>query len=215
MHHEEQEEDDDEIYHHDSYANRLRNLVASTRQSLVAPAPSPIPQHLHAKKTLHSPLSPLSSCFEEEDARMVDEILSLPTPHPTTTKPRHFTFDTNSSQQQIPVISHDILQASISNEIPRLSENLKLGDDDKDILMMDHSARIQDLDLVGKQIGLYRIIKLLGVGAFSHVYLACHVESRRLFAIKAIPKGKVLDDPRVRSSIEREVGVLKVIIKKI
>lgn len=146
---------------------------------------------------------------------MVDELLSLPTPHPTTAsiiKPRHFTF-ANSSQQQIPVISHDILQASISNEIPRLSENLKLGDD-KDILIMDHSARIQDLDLVGKQIGLYRIIKLLGVGAFSHVYLACHVESGRLFAIKAIQKGKLLDDPRVRSSIEREVGVLKVILKR-
>ncbi|KAI9272395.1 kinase-like domain-containing protein [Helicostylum pulchrum] len=216
---EEEDENDDEIYHHASYASRLRNLVASTRQSLVAPAPSPIPQHLHAKKNLHSPLSPLSSCFEEGNM-MVDEILSLPTPHPTTAsivKPRHFIFPisttgaTNSSQQQIPVISHDILQASISNEIPRLSENLKLGDD-KDILIMGHTAsRIQDLDLVGKQIGLYRIIKLLGVGAFSHVYLASHVESGQLFAVKAIQKGKLLDDPRVRSSIEREVGVLKFI----
>ncbi|KAG2232524.1 hypothetical protein INT48_005414 [Thamnidium elegans] len=217
---EETQDDEDELYHHDSYASRLRNLVASTRQSLVAPAPSPIPQHLHAKKNLHSPLSPLSSCFEEDNNNnmMVDEILSLPTPHPATAsiiKPRHFIFPTEQQQQQqqqqIPIISHDILQASISNEIPRLSENLKLGDDDNDILIMDNSARIQDLDLVGKQIGLYRIIKLLGVGAFSHVYLASHIESAKLFAIKAIQKGKLLDDPRVRSSIEREVGVLKFI----
>lgn len=216
------EEEEDNLYHHDSYANRLRHLVASSRQSPLAPAPSPIPQHLNAKKVLHhhnSPSSPLKSAvYDDNETMVIDEILSLPTPHPqtstssTTTKQqqRHFIFPTNTTHDPIiPVLSFNILQTSEPSTIPRLSENLKLGDD-QDILMTHGSTRVQDLDLVGNQIGSYRICKLLGVGAFSHVYLASHVDSNVLFAIKVMQKGKLLDDPRVRSSIEREVGVLKV-----
>jgi serine/threonine protein kinase len=65
---------------------------------------------------------------------------------------------------------------------------------------------------VGTMLGAYRLERLLGVGAFSQVYLATQDES--MFAIKTIQKGKLFDDPRVRSSIEREVGILKVKKKK-
>lgn len=205
----EEEEEEDALYHHDSYASRLRNLVASTRQASVAPAPSPIPQYLNAKKPYGSSLeSPLRSPFDENQT-MVDELLSLPTPH-APAEPRHFVFPI----QEISVISSDVIRPSFSNEIPRLSENLKLGD--QDILTVRREPLVKnqegETDLVGKQIGVYRISKLLGVGAFSRVYLAHHVETNEFFAIKTIQKGKLLDDPRIRSSMEREVGVLKVYI---
>ncbi|KAG2203615.1 hypothetical protein INT47_011709 [Mucor saturninus] len=203
----EEEEEEDTLYHHDSYANRLRNLVASTRQASVAPAPSPIPQYLNAKKPYGSLESPLRSPFDENQT-MVDELLSLPTPH-VPAEPRHFVFPI----QEISVISSDIIRPSLSNEIPRLSENLKLGDQDIMTMRREPVVRKDELetDLVGKQIGSYRISRLLGVGAFSHVYLAHHVDTAELFAIKTIQKGRLLDDPRVRSSMEREVGVLKFI----
>lgn len=66
---------------------------------------------------------------------------------------------------------------------------------------------------VGTMLGAYRLERLLGVGAFSQVYLATQDGEQQLFAIKTIQKGKLLDDPRVRSSIEREIGILKVFYK--
>lgn len=216
------EEENDDLFHHDSYANRLRHLVASTRQAPVPPAPSPIPQYLNAKKNpYHSPSSPLSSSFEDH---VVDEILALPTPHPSTAslniqpeqkQQRHFIFPiaAPSHNNEIPIISADILKPSLSNEIPRLSENLELGDTfDPTSLKRENmnNIRMKDEDIIGKIIGSYRVCKFLGMGAFSQVYLATHVETNEFFAIKTIQKGKLLDDPRVRSSIEREVGVLKV-----
>ncbi|KAI9027307.1 kinase-like domain-containing protein [Phycomyces nitens] len=57
----------------------------------------------------------------------------------------------------------------------------------------------------------YHIRSLLGVGAFSRVYLADNLEDSQQYAIKAINKDRMFTNARVRSSIEREVGVLKVI----
>ncbi|OAD74439.1 hypothetical protein PHYBLDRAFT_133342 [Phycomyces blakesleeanus NRRL 1555(-)] len=57
----------------------------------------------------------------------------------------------------------------------------------------------------------YHIRSLLGVGAFSRVYLADNIEDSQQYAIKAINKDRMFTNARVRSSIEREVGVLKVI----
>lgn len=219
------EEEDDDLYHHDSYANRLRNLVASSRQASSPPAPSPIPQYLNAKKNPYSSTDSLSSPLRSSfDGNVVDEILALPTPHPSTasadtTAPphrRHFIFPipTDNASNEIPVLSSDILRPSLSNEIPRLSENLKLGDTfDVTALKRENIplSRIDDADMIGKLIGSYRVCKSLGMGAFSQVWLATHTETKEFYAIKTIPKGKLLDDPRVRSSIEREVGVLKFI----
>ncbi|KAI7848313.1 kinase-like domain-containing protein [Circinella umbellata] len=70
--------------------------------------------------------------------------------------------------------------------------------------------RYNEDDVVGKQIGDYQIGKLLGVGAFSKVYIAKH-NSGAQFAIKMVNKERIAKDARVRSSIEREVGVLRFI----
>lgn len=68
-----------------------------------------------------------------------------------------------------------------------------------------------DVDhLVGKHIWKFRIRELLGVGAFSNVFLAHNMEEGGLFAVKMINKERMYQDLRVKSSIEREVGVLKV-----
>lgn len=63
------------------------------------------------------------------------------------------------------------------------------------------------IDLIGQEIGQYRILKLLGVGAFSKVYLGHH--NQQYYAMKVIPKS-IVKDTRVRSSIEREISILKV-----
>lgn len=69
-----------------------------------------------------------------------------------------------------------------------------------------------DEDLIDKQLGDFHIRRLLGMGAFSKVYLAERhgSDGTELFAIKTINKFGMMKNPRVRSSIEREVGVLKV-----
>jgi serine/threonine protein kinase len=65
--------------------------------------------------------------------------------------------------------------------------------------------------LTGKTIWKFRINRLLGVGAFSKVYLATSEESdKKKSAIKMIRKSKMLQDLRMKSSIEREVAVLQV-----
>ncbi|CAO3621907.1 unnamed protein product [Cunninghamella blakesleeana] len=87
----------------------------------------------------------------------------------------------------------------------------------------------EDEDLVDKQVGDFYVKRLLGVGAFSKVYLAEYHHHQRqeekdveeekeknqgyhnLFAIKTINKFGMLNNPRVRSSIEREVGILKLV----
>lgn len=143
------EDDQDDIFHHDSYANRLRNLV----RHQAPPLSSPTPQSLNGIDQ--------------------DELVALPTPHPASQSlpqgHRHFVFP----------------------DKPMQTTSLA----------------------VGTMLGAYRLERLLGVGAFSQVYLATQ-DDQQLFAIKTIQKGKLLDDPRVRSSIEREIGILKVEMKK-
>ncbi|KAL9544425.1 hypothetical protein MBANPS3_007630 [Mucor bainieri] len=198
---------DDDLYHHDSYASRLRHLVA--RQASQAPAPSPIPQHLYATEPLLSPTTP---------DLQTEALHSLPTPLPNTnsTTNKHFVFPPPpslpiitgaSGEQDIPVLSS--FSGTPTTAIPTLSEQPNLGDQPNTIPLTPN-YRLEIIDIVGKTIGGYHVIKLLGVGAFSRVYLASNPHGNYV-AIKTIQKGKLLDDPRVRSSIEREVGILNFI----
>jgi serine/threonine protein kinase len=78
----------------------------------------------------------------------------------------------------------------------------------------DNSANEEDL--VDKQLGNYTVRRLLGTGAFSKVYLAerHHHQQVDLFAIKTINKSSMIKNARFRSSIEREVAILKVQCKR-
>jgi hypothetical protein len=66
--------------------------------------------------------------------------------------------------------------------------------------------------MIGKTIWKFRIQKLLGVGAFSKVYLVECTETGKKYAIKMISKDRLAHDSRIRSSIDREVAILEVCI---
>ncbi|ORX49880.1 kinase-like protein [Hesseltinella vesiculosa] len=81
-------------------------------------------------------------------------------------------------------------------------------------LHLPPSITDDDEDLVNKQLGDFYIRRLLGMGAFSKVYLAERPTPQgdiENFAIKTINKFGMYKDPRILASIEREVGVLKFI----
>jgi len=65
--------------------------------------------------------------------------------------------------------------------------------------------------MIGKTIWKFRIQKLLGVGAFSKVYLVDCTETGKKYAIKMISKDRLALDSRIRSSIDREVAILEYI----
>ncbi|ORE02854.1 Pkinase-domain-containing protein [Rhizopus microsporus var. microsporus] len=196
--------------HHESYANRLRNLVAATRQASVAPAPAPIPQYLSMKKPETEEPSPTITSFSE------DEIMALPTPRPSNSGEIKKKLPLAKKPEELPVIM-SCLSPSISNETPSLSDEPMLGDyvepikREQQYKYSTKISHVMDEEIIGKQIGSFRISKLLGVGAFSKVYVGHHQEKDQFYAVKTIQKGKVLNDPRVRSSIEREIGILKYI----
>ncbi|KAI8337722.1 hypothetical protein BC941DRAFT_41426 [Chlamydoabsidia padenii] len=142
----------------------------------------------------------------------------------------------SSDDTAIPVLSLSPSFPSQSlGRMPNLSELPMLGDVDDDhydnhgslsvpSLIADNtmmreqqsllSPAIQTYDeisLTGKTIWKFRINRLLGVGAFSKVYLAISEESdKKKSAIKMIGKSKMLKDLRMKSSVEREVAVLQV-----
>ncbi|KAG1211488.1 hypothetical protein G6F35_010479 [Rhizopus arrhizus] len=188
---------------HENYASRLRNLVAATRQ--VSVAPTPIPQYLNVKKSVLSE-ELRSPTFSDV------EIMPLPTPKPTNSRERKLPETTKS--EEIAIISY--LHSSYSKEMPKLSDEPILGDYIEQPIKREQQnynqmIHVMDEDVIGKQIGSYRISKLLGVGAFSKVYIGHHTKMEQFCALKIIQKGKLLNDPRIRSSIEREIGILKYI----
>lgn len=91
-----------------------------------------------------------------------------------------------------------------------------LGDDlsldrTRPVLAPANHHHMKDEDLLGKTMGGYRVVRLLGAGAFSRVYLGETVgNEKEKVAIKLIPKERMRRDPRVKASVEREGGVLKV-----
>ncbi|ORX43081.1 kinase-like protein [Hesseltinella vesiculosa] len=92
--------------------------------------------------------------------------------------------------------------------MPRLVSSLDNPDDDSSPVATPSSY--DETRLVSKIIWKFRILRLIGVGAFSNVYLALDTETdQQTFAIKMIRKANVMQNLRIKSSIEREVAVLQ------
>ncbi|KAI8148236.1 kinase-like domain-containing protein [Fennellomyces sp. T-0311] len=205
----------------DSSNNNKLSAPRSYSDDEIMPLPSPAPgssspssahyhkqHHLFPKHRVVSPpqLSPVTPDADDND--------SPPSPTASTS---------------IPVIAvSPSLTPDRKNKLPSLREEPMLGDlDDKTYhqgagglvvpMMREYKfpspspLRYNEEDIVGKQIGDYRIGKLLGVGAFSKVYVATHLHTGVQYAIKMVNKERIAKDARVRSSIEREVGVLRFI----
>ncbi len=64
-----------------------------------------------------------------------------------------------------------------------------------------------ELDLIGKQIGVYQIVSLLGAGGMGEVYRARDTRLHRDVAMKVLPAAFTLDPDR-RARIEREARML-------
>ena len=67
--------------------------------------------------------------------------------------------------------------------------------------------RDSGLDLIGKQIGVYQVVSLLGAGGMGEVYRARDMKLQRDVAIKALPAMFTFDPDR-RARIEREARML-------
>jgi serine/threonine protein kinase len=63
------------------------------------------------------------------------------------------------------------------------------------------------LALIGKQIGVYNVVSLLGAGGMGEVYRARDTKLQRDVAIKALPAAFTFDRDR-RARIEREARML-------
>ena len=63
------------------------------------------------------------------------------------------------------------------------------------------------LDLIGKQIGVYQVVSLLGAGGMGEVYRARDMKLQRDVAIKVLPAAFTFDPDR-RARIEREARML-------
>ena len=62
-------------------------------------------------------------------------------------------------------------------------------------------------ELIGNELGAYRIIEILGAGGMSTVYKAYHAALERHVAIKVLPEQMGLDDV-LRQRFQQEVRVI-------
>ncbi|KAI8885865.1 kinase-like protein [Backusella circina FSU 941] len=138
-----------------------------------------------------------------------DGIIPLPSPAQIITTPSTLeSIKYPSIMSRIPILSHT-LSTNKTNIIPSLSEQPMLGDIDepnyKTAMMREHNFPSpmggceEDSALIGKNIWTYRIKKLLGVGAFSKVFLAENIHDESQVAVKMINKMRRTTDPRIRS----------------
>lgn len=217
--------------------HRSYSSSSSSDDDEIMPLPSPAPgsasmhsrQHrLFPKHPIVSPpqLSPVTPTSED------DKPPEHASDNTTTTTTTTASSSLEPPSKSIPVIvtSPSWTPGRPKNKLPSLSEEPMLGDLDDDAVVStttNHKLAAPTMnreykfpspspmqyteeDIVGKQIGDYKIRRLIGVGAFSKVYLATRVKDGTEFAIKMVNKDRIATDARIRSSIEREVGVLKV-----
>ncbi|KAI9272231.1 kinase-like domain-containing protein [Helicostylum pulchrum] len=175
-----------------SFADRIRYIVQANKKSAVAPTPQ----------------------LEKLDGHLFEKIIPLPSP----SQPDFFQHMIPPVDDQpslvIPIISlSPNFSPNKTNIIPSLLEDPMLGDiEDQELGSISKEFKLpspNEDNLIGKNIWKFRLQKLLGIGAFSKVYLAENIEHGEKVAIKMINKDRMIENLRVKTSIEREVGLLK------
>ena len=95
---------------------------------------------------------------------------------------------------------------TLRSEVESLLANASAAADSR-LGIRDSGLGISRVDLIGKQIGVYRILSLLGAGGMGEVYRARDTKLGRDVAIKALPAAFTFDPDR-RARIEREARML-------
>ncbi|KAI8093325.1 kinase-like domain-containing protein [Halteromyces radiatus] len=222
-----QDDDDDD--------DQIMPLPSPVPNTTTSSTPHKLPYELHHHQQQRSgsisvPASNIPSSADPSSSAL--HIPALPNSPVTPPSP--------TTSTSIPIIAISPSFVHKNDVIPQLSDHPMLGDmDDNRITSLNIQKSTfdkrkiggmvrettqasttlnndEDEDLIDKQLGDFYIRRLLGMGAFSKVYLGerhNHQKNKgpEFFAIKTINKLGMMKNPRVRSSIEREVGVLKFI----
>lgn len=181
-----------------SFADRIRYIVQANKKSAVAPTPQ----------------------LEKLDGHLFEKIIPLPSPSQPDFFQHMIPPVEDLPSLVIPIISlSPNFSPNKTNVIPSLLEVPMLGDiEDQEVGSISREFKLpspSEDNLIGRNIWKFRLQKLLGIGAFSKVYLAENIEHGEKVAIKVINKDRMIENLRVKTSIEREVGLLKVYINQV
>ncbi len=89
--------------------------------------------------------------------------------------------------------SLDKLRAGNSGSLPDDADRVAEGLIDDGVITKWHVDKLMDKKYKGFILGKYKLLRLLGSGGMSTVYLGEHILMHRLRAIKVLPKGRVND----------------------
>lgn len=89
--------------------------------------------------------------------------------------------------------SLDKLRAGNSGSLPDDADRVAEGLIDDGVITKWHVDKLMDKKYKGFILGKYKLMRLLGSGGMSTVYLGEHILMHRLRAIKVLPKGRVND----------------------
>ena len=89
--------------------------------------------------------------------------------------------------------SLDALKAKHGGKLPEESEAVANHLINANLITQWHADKIQDRKYKGFRLGKYKLLRLIGTGGMSSVYLAEHVLMKRQRAIKVLPKSRVND----------------------
>ncbi|MFN0017278.1 MAG: serine/threonine protein kinase [Pirellulaceae bacterium] len=89
--------------------------------------------------------------------------------------------------------SLEALKAKHGGKLPEDSELVANHLINANLITQWHADKIQDRKYKGFRLGKYKLLRLIGTGGMSSVYLAEHVLMKRQRAIKVLPKSRVND----------------------
>lgn len=89
--------------------------------------------------------------------------------------------------------SLDMLKANHGGKLPEDSELVANHLINANLITQWHADKIQDRKYKGFRLGKYKLLRLIGTGGMSSVYLAEHVLMKQKRAVKVLPKSRVND----------------------
>lgn len=200
-----------------NFADRIRAIVAENRKNSPATTSTPV-SATRIKQTISNFIKKFNMTEKVEVPK--DQIMPLPSPsEPSIDESfaRHEVLSPEQLDSAIPLVSlSPDFVSDKTNIVPSVKDEPILGDLDNDLdneiareVKFPSPDIGNDATLKGKHIWKFRTKEVLGTGAFATVYLAENLEEGGHVAIKTLNKERMRNDLRMKSSVEREVGLLK------